>query len=403
VTISSRAAMFVAALLATAVAVAVPQAATAGTPTVRQVCGAVPAGVARCMAEVRTDVHGGKGVRGPAAHLADTTLPGGYSPTDLRAAYDLPATGGAGQTVGIVDAGDDATVEADLAVYRQTYGVPACTTANGCFRKVNQAGASSPLPPDAGWDVEIALDVDMVSAACPLCKILLVEANDAETASLAAAEDTAANLGATEISNSYGATEYNGMQDNAADYAHPGVAITVSSGDLGYGIPNFPAVLPTVIAVGGTSLTRSSSTARGWTESAWNSNGGAAASGCSAWIAKPSWQHDANCPGRMVADVAADADPVTGPAIYDTIDGGWELAGGTSAAAPFMAGVIALAGNPGMLSNASYVYAHAADLNDVVGGDNVLGEDCGGDYQCDAVTGYDGPTGLGTPHGVGAF
>ena len=368
-------------------------------PGIRDVCGAAPIGFARCLAEFRTDVHGGKGARFNAS-----ALPAGYGPADLHAAYNLPDTGGANQTVAIVDAGDDPTAEADLAVYRQTYGLSACTTANGCFSKVNQEGRTSPLPADAHWDDEISLDLDMVSAACPACKILLVEGDDASDTSLATSENTAASLGATEISNSYGESEYNGMAQYSAAYSHPGVTITVSSGDSGYGIPSYPAVLTSVIAVGGTSLARASN-ARGWTESVWNSLGGAASSGCSAWIAKPSWQHDPDCPGRMVADVAADADPLTGPAVYDTADGapGWMQGGGTSAAAPFIAGVIGLAGNPAALPDASSIYAHAGSLNDVVGGNNVTGEDCGGDYQCTAVPGYDGSTGLGTPDGLGAF
>jgi subtilase family serine protease len=405
-------------VLAAALTAMVPVTATAGTaPThaaghaVRDACGPAAPGFARCFALLRTDVHGGYGVRGNAARAlhesaADTAPPAGYGPADLRSAYDLPSAGGASSTVAIVDAGDDPEAEADLAVYRQTYGLPACTTANGCFRKVNQEGDAGPLPEDEGWAVEIALDLDMVSASCPNCHILLVEGDDPSFAALATAEDTAASLGATEISNSYGAQESAETIPYAADYSHPGVAITVSSGDYGYAAANFPADLPSVTAVGGTSLTKANNT-RGWTESVWNSDGGAAASGCSAWVVKPSWQTDPNCPGRMVADVAADADPETGPAIYitDYSGPGWTIEGGTSAASPFIAGVIGLAGNPARYPNASYFYSHTSELNDATTGNNVPpgGEDCGGDYQCDAMVGYDGPTGLGTPNGIGAF
>ena len=365
----------------------------------------------RCFAEVRTDVHGGLGVRGAAAHSKTASaLPAGYGPATLQGAYHLPSVGGQGQTVAVVDAGDDATAEADLAVYRSTYGLSACTTANGCFKKVDESGTASPLPPDDGWGVEISLDLDMVSAACPDCHILLVEAGDDEGFdSFATAENTAARLGATEISNSYGATEDEDMALYSSAYRHPGTAITASSGDSGFGIPNFPAVFSSVIAVGGTTLSPSTNS-RGWTESAWNSDGGAAGSGCSAYIAKPAWQKDPNCPGRTVADVSADADPNTGPAIYDSNPndqvGGWAIVGGTSAASPFIAGVIALAGNPSALPNASYIYAHgnSANLNDAVGGNNDgEGGDCGGDYLCNALPGYDAPTGLGTPNGIGAF
>ena len=374
---------------------------------VRAACPAAAPGHARCFAEVRTDVRGGTGPRGPAAaaagQSADASLPQGYGPADLRSAYRLPVAAGSAQTVAVVDAGDDPAAEADLAVYRSTYGLPACTTASGCFRKVNQQGDADPLPFGYGWGPEISLDLDMVSAACPSCHILLVEGNSPTVSDLAAAENTAAALGAGEISNSYGAEEQNGMQAYQPAYSHPGTAIVASSGDSGYGIPNFPAVWPAVIAAGGTSLSRSANP-RGWTETAWNSDGGAAGSGCSAWIDKPAWQHDPNCPGRMVADVAADADPQTGPAVYDAYDGyGWTVIGGTSAASPFIAGVIALAGNPAAFPDASYLYSHAGALNDVTAGSNALYTDCGGDYQCNAMPGYDGPTGNGTPDGLGGF
>src|ERR1019366_7767340 len=260
---------------------------------VRDACTAAAPGRARCFAEGRTDVHGGFGVRGRAAgHRAAAALPPGYGPADLRSAYNLPAVGGSGQTVVAVDAGDDAAAEADLDVYPSTYGLPACPTADGCFRKVNESGVAAPLPSDQGWGLEISLDLDMVSAACPSCHILLVEANIPSFADLAAAENTAVALGATEVSNSYGATEQNGMQAYQAAYAHPGVAIVASSGDSSYGIPNFPAVFPAVISAGGTTLTRGGGT-RGWTESAWAYG----TSGCSAWVEKTAWPHDPNCPG----------------------------------------------------------------------------------------------------------
>jgi len=380
-----------------------------GAGNVKDACAAAKPGYARCLAEMRTDVHEGTGVRGPAASArgAAAALPQGYGPADLRSAYKLPTTGGANQTVAIVDAGDDPTAEADLAVYRSTYGLPACTTANGCFHKVNQRGAATPLPADQGWGVEEALDLDMVSAACPECHILLVEGDSASFDDLGASENEAVALGANEVSNSYGGTEANGVAAYAADYTHPGVAIVASSGDSGYGIPSVPAEFSSVVAVGGTSLTKAANS-RGWSESAWFGAG----SGCSAWVDKPAWQTDANCPGRMIADVAADADPQTGPAIYvtDTPDlqglpSGWSVVGGTSASSPFIAGVIALAGNPAKYADASAFYAPAAKsgLNDVVGGTNGIFQDCGGDYQCNAVTGYDGPTGMGTPNGLSAF
>jgi subtilase family serine protease len=386
--------------VATLALVSGPLAAASTPPSnVRDACGQATPGHARCFAQVRTDLHEGRGPR------TTSSLPSGYGPADLRTAYHLPTGGGTNQTVAVIDAGDDATAEADLAVYRQTYGLPACTAANGCFRKIGQRGDTSSLPPDAGWGVEIALDLDMVSAACPNCEILLAEADSSGLDSLAATVNAAAAAGATEISNSYGSAEVNDLQDYAAAYVHPGVAITVSSGDSGYGEPaSFPATLTSVLSVGGTSLSKADN-ARGWAERAWNSNGGAAGSGCSAWIPKPAWQRDANCPGRMVADVSADADPQTGPAVYGTTDGmtGWSVIGGTSASAPYIAGVIALAGNPSRYPDASYLYAHADELYDAADGDNVLKQDCGDDYQCTAMPGYDGPTGLGAPNGLAAF
>ncbi|MFI0723451.1 peptidase S8 [Streptomyces sp. NPDC021224] len=397
---------YLTALVLTAALAVVPvPAAGAAAPPVRDVCGTAQPGFARCLAQVRTDVHGGTGVRGPhAAGAARAALPPGYGPAELRAAYGLPATGGAGQTIAVVEAGDAPRAEADLAVYRTTFGLPACTTANGCFRKVGQRGDTAPLPPDQGWATETALDLDAASALCPSCHLLLVEADMAAGDTLAASVDTAAALGATEISNSYTASESGPNASYAAHYTHPGVAVVASSGDAGYGIPGVPAAYSTVIAVGGTTLTRDPGAARGWSQSAWQGAG----SGCSAWVDKPAWQHDTNCPGRTVADVSMVADPDTGLAVYTT-DGtggtepGWSVVGGTSASAPLIAAVIALAGRPGRFPDASALYTATAGLTDVTTGSNVQGMDCGGDYQCTAGPGYDSPTGNGTPDGLGAF
>jgi subtilase family serine protease len=372
-----------------------PQPAAAAT---RSACSDAPAGKARCFAEFRS----ARQASTPRAGATPAVVqPAGYGPADLASAYKLPyRTRGAGQTVAIVDAFDNPNAEADLAVYRSTYGLPACTTANGCFRKVNQRGDAAPLPEgDVGWGVEIALDIQMVSASCPKCHILLVEGDDNSFEALAASVDTAVRLGATEVSNSYGADEFNGIDDFAASYNHPGVPITVSSGDFGFTIGSFPAVLTSVIAVGGTSLNRADNR-RGWSETVWSGAG----SGCSAWIDKPRWQRDRNCQMRTIADVAAVADPETGVAVYDTFglgpDNGWIIVGGTSASAPYIAGVFALAGNGRRIDNASFLYSHRESLFDVVGGSNGF---CGDDYLCTGVRGYDAPTGLGTPNGVGSF
>ena len=341
---------------------------------------------------------------------ASATTPAGYGPADLQSAYNLAAAAaanGATQTVAIVDAYDDKSAEADLATYRSTYGLPACTTANGCFKKVNQNGVQGSYPSNnQGWAVEISLDVDMVSAACPKCHILLVEASSNSNTNLYAAEDTAARLGANVISNSYGGSESSTDAASNAHFDHPGVAITVSSGDSGYGV-EYPAASPYVTAVGGTTLSRAAGTTRGWSESAWSGAG----SGCSASEAKPSWQADPGCARRTVADVSAVADPNTGVAVYDSnctglnkllgqCFAGWGQVGGTSASAPLIGAVYALAGNASSVTYGSFPYSHTAGLNDVTTGNN---GSCSGSYLCTSGAGFDGPTGLGTPNGIGGF
>ena len=354
-----------------------------------KVCPSAALGTARCHSLVRIDNSG--------QPLA-TTAPSGYGPADLLAAYALANSGGAGQTIAIVDAFDDPRAESDLAVYRTQFGLAPCTTANGCFRKVDQNGGTSYPRGNTGWGEEISLDLDMASAICPNCHILLVEASSNSFANLAAAVDRAAVLGANVISNSYGGSEYSGEVSDQTHFNHPGVAITVSSGDNGYGV-EFPAASQYVTAVGGTTLTHVSSGGRAWTETVWSGAG----SGCSAYITKPSWQTDAGCSRRTVADVSAVADPNTGVAVYDTYlhpGGGWLVFGGTSVAAPIIGGVYALAGNAGSITYGSFSYSHTTLLFDVVSGSN---GSCGGSYLCTAVSGFDGPTGNGTPNGTGAF
>jgi Putative Ig domain len=329
----------------------------------------------------------------------------GYGPSSLQSAYKLPSsTAGAGQTVAIVDAYDDPAAASDLAAYRTAWGLPAC--GSGCFSKVNQNGQASPLPAasgSTGWATEESLDIDMVSAICPLCHIILVEASGPTTANLGTAVNSAVSLGAKFVSNSYGGGE--SSADPTFDtqyYKHAGVAVTASAGDDGYGV-SYPAASQYVTAVGGTSLTAASN-ARGWTESVWGSSGGGegTGSGCSADDAKPSWQKDTGCARRTDNDVAAVADPNTGVAVYDTYDaGGWLQVGGTSASSPIVAATFALAGAPAAGSYpSSYLYQHASSLFDVTSGAN---GSCTTAYLCHGATGYDGPTGLGTPDGVAAF
>jgi subtilase family serine protease len=357
----------------------------------KKVCTDAPAGSANCHAQVVVDSAGK-----PSAAPAPTA---GYFPADLQAAYALPgASAGAGQTVAIVDAYDHPFAEADLATYRTAFGLPACTTKNGCFRKVDQNGGTRYPKANASWAQEISLDLDMVSATCPSCKILLVEATSNTFANLAAAVDRAAILGASAISNSYGAPEFSGETSYEGHYNHSGVAITVSSGDSGYGA-QYPAASQYVTAVGGTSLAKAGTV---FSETAWSGAG----SGCSAYIAKPAFQHDSGCARRTVADVSAVADPNTGVAVYDSYAyqgrKGWMVFGGTSVSAPIIASIYAMGGKHAPDSHGAWLYGHTALLTDVTSGFNGT---CAVTlaYLCTAGTGYDGPTGLGTPKGIGAF
>lgn len=369
-----------------------------GPGPAKRVCPTAGPGVMRCFMWLRTDIK-------------PDVLPSGYGPSDLQDAYSLTSdssTGGTGQVVAIVDAFDDPHAEADLGVYRSTFGLSTCTTANGCFLKVNQNGKASPLPatdPTGGWEGEESLDVDMASAICPKCKIILIEANSPNSNFFYTAEDTAANLcGATIISNSWGTNEYAQETTDDSHFDRPGIIITASAGDNGFGV-NFPASSTHVTAVGGTSLHHVGGV---WTQSAWSGTG----SGCSQFIPQPAWQtalgvsYTSVCAKRMVNDVSAVADNNTPVALYDTFGktcspGGWCTAGGTSVSAPIIAATYAIAGNGSTLTGASSAYANTASLTDVTSGTN--GPCPGSTFLCVAGPGYDGPTGLGTPIGTGAF
>lgn len=374
-------------------------AAPAGAVSQRPVCpGPAAAGRALCDSHVVTN---GQGT--PQA----TTAPKGYGPAQFRGAYGLPSSAATAQTIGIVDAYDDPNIAADLNTYSSQFGLPLCNSSNPCFQKVNQSGAAGPLPrTDSGWSLEIALDVEVAHATCPNCKVLLVEANSSSLSNLSAAVKTAAKLGATEISNSYGGSEFSSelSETYAAPYNQPGIAVTVSSGDNGYGSFGFPAALSSVITVGGTTLNLGTGNTYG-SESVWSGAG----SGCSLYVTAPSWQEFLSaCAGkRGTADVAADADPATGAAVYDSIKyqgrSGWMQVGGTSLSSPLIAGVYALAGGlPAGSTGASALYGHLGDatvLHDVTSGSN---GSCS-TLMCKGGVGYDGPTGVGTPLGIGAF
>ncbi|MFC1418089.1 putative Ig domain-containing protein [Streptacidiphilus cavernicola] len=370
----------------------------------RHTCAAEPVGYASCQALVRTDV------KPQLAHPNAVPLAtvSGYGPTQLQSAYNLAsaaAANGAGETVAVVDAYDYPSAQSDLNTYRSQFGLAACGT--GCFSKINENGQASPLPSPApasdDWTGEEALDIDMVSAICPNCHILLVEATSPTSDDLGKAVNAAVNAGAKFVSNSYGGSEAtNDPTYDSEYYNHPGVAVTASSGDSGYGV-EYPAASQYVTSVGGTALSTASN-ARGWSESVWStSSSEGAGSGCSKDDAKPSWQTDTGCAKRTVADVSAVADPATGVAVYDTYnsEGGWNVYGGTSVASPIIASVFALAGNPASgTTAASYPYAHTSSLYDVTTGKTAT---CSPAYLCTAEVGYDGPTGLGTPNGTAAF
>ncbi len=442
---------------------------------------------AGCLAVVRIPAAateaGAKGVHAytVGAGAAEAGLAGGLTPQQLATAYGYePASGGSGQTVAIVDAYDAPSIEADLNAFDEHYKLGSCTKENGCFQKVNQAGAASPLPPaDAeGWSEETALDAEIVRAACESCKILLIEAQSPSYKNLARAVKTAGELKATEISNSYGGPEEGLGSEERKAYEQPGVVITAASGDDGYEgwdwvneelppyetpeMPDAPASLPSVVSVGGTTLTLNEDGTRAG-ETVWNDNGPGdelnfpsgfvSGGGCSLRFTANPWQSQAagfpagDCgAGRLNVDISADGDPFSGFDILDTYNfclvahtakeckaitegfkahKGWQTFGGTSLGSPLIASLYALAGGgAGVTYPALTLYGHlgeASSLRDVTtggngfcdaqvaalcGNPNTLYEalvDCEGTTACNAAHGFDGPSGVGTPVGLGAF
>jgi len=376
-----------------------------------------PAGYASCNLVLRS----AKAVKSvlnatPSAALGDN---GAYSPAYLRSAYnvnslDAAGNAGRGQIVAIVDAYSNPNLASDLAYYRRHFSLPVCnvgsvsSTATECnFQQVNEQGATSPLPQsNASWGLEEAVDVEMVSALCPSCQILVVDASTASMNDLGASVNTAVSLGATVVSNSYGSSEFSSEDSLSNTYfSHPGVAIVAAAGDNGYGV-QFPAASPNVVAVGGTTLIQNSSTGtRDGSETAWGSSG----SGCSLYEPKPAWQLDTGCANRAVADVSAVANPNTGVWVYDTFGAaGLYEAGGTSVAAALVSAIFALAATntPSTVNPASDLYNNSSSLYHITQGTN---SNCG-NYLCNAaesINGYNGPTGMGTagasPNSLAAF
>ncbi|HEY1451716.1 MAG TPA: S8 family serine peptidase [Solirubrobacteraceae bacterium] len=385
-------------------------------------------------------------------------LRGSLTPADLLSAYSLKgAVPPSAQTIALVDAYDDATIAADLEVFDKQFALPACNEANGCLRKVNQNGKAAPLPASSGslergWAQEIATDVEVAHGVCQSCRILLVEAKSNANSDLYAGEQTAVALGANEISNSWGGQE---ASSDSPVFNHPGIVITASAGDDGYldwfsGTPSefaeYPASSPHVIAVGGTRLTLSASKA--WeSETVWNDGGtsggtiegsGASGGGCSGHFTAPAWQQSVanwaavGCgSARAVADVAADGDPYSGVAVYDSTESpqgekGWAAIGGTSVASPIIASIFALAGGAqGAAYPARLLYENEqqdpASLHDVTVGANgacqkkfhkntgisgctstEAAQSCSARLICLAAPGFDGPSGVGTPRGLAA-
>ncbi len=357
---------------------------TAPTPNYRPVCPVRP-GKVSCRSFVRTDVSG----------LNAAGLPNGFGPADLESAYKLPTDLGAGTTVAITGLGGYSAAESDLAAYRAMYGLPACKIKTGCLTIVNEEGNPSPLPPDNhGWWGESALDMDMVSAACPLCKILYVEANTNEDiAGLLTTINTAVSLGATIVTNSWGSYDSQAWGDKQYRkyFYHPGTEILFASGDIGYGSAQPDSRL--LVMVGSTSLTKAQNK-RGWSETVW----GGSTSWCSVDNRTAKWMPKVGCSGRLMVDLATDGDPNTGVAVY--VSGHWAVEGGTSASSPFVAGIYALGGDASHLNASQSLYTHPKAFYDVTTGAD---GSCNPTIFCQAGPGYDAASGMGTPKGIGAF
>jgi hypothetical protein len=319
------------------------------------------------------------------------------SPASLLQAYDLSylsQTGGGTVTIALVELEDDPNAESDLNYYRSTFGLPSCTTQNGCFRRVDQNGGTNYPPVEEHENAsEVSLDMDAVSAVCPNCHLLVVEAGETE----AVAQATAARLGANVISDSWVRQTPDALYET---FTFPGIATVASSGDRGYDVQPYdwaypaPSTLPNTTSAGGTVLLPASlskvSSARGYTETAWSGSG----SSCDPEITKPPWQADGGCAGRTTSDVSADGG--TSIFVYDSSDGGWIAEYGTSLSAPLIAAYYSV--TDAAAQNPSWVYQSAPALNDITSGSNGT---CPitASYLCIAGVGYDGPTGVGSISG----
>jgi len=332
------------------------------------------------------------------------TSPTGLTPTQTRHAYgfDLVTNQGAGQTIAIVDAYDHPNIESDLAVFNSTFGLPSCTTLNGCFRKVYASGFRPRT--NAGWALEIALDVEWAHAIAPAAKILLVEAASNSFSDLLYAVDTAVRQGASVVSMSWGGGEFPSEPSYDSHFMVTGVTFTASAGDSGNG-GEYPAASPYVVSVGGTRL-QVDAAGNYISETAWSGSGG----GLSSYETEPWYQGTYGIPNnpnfkRGIPDVAYDGDPNTGFPVYDSVktqgQSGWFQVGGTSAGAPQWAALFAIAnsmraaqGRSPLSSAHTSLYAIGGEVryNDVTGGSN---GSCGA--VCTTGVGYDYVTGFGSP------
>ncbi len=357
---------------------AFPTAAGAAGDTSERVCpGPAAPDTARCHARL--------------ARPNATSSPTGLSPAAIQSVYNFPTamTAGAGTTIAIVDAYNDPSAESDLGVFSSTFGLPACTTANGCFQKVNQTGGTKYPRTNSGWALEISLDVQWAHAIAPGARILLVEASSNSFTNLMAAEDYA-RAHAQYVSNSWGGSEFSGETSYDSHFVQSGVSFFVSAGDAG--LPaEYPSASPNVISVGGTTLNFDSS-GNFSSETGWSSGGG----GCSVYETATSAQSgfsqygQASCAGkRATPDVSLDADPASGVSVYDTTNyngqSGWFTVGGTSASSPMWA---ARSADAGAVVNAAYVYANNITFRDITSGSNGTGSNC--------LVGYDTVTGRGS-------
>jgi hypothetical protein len=344
-------------------------------------------GSAQCTGLLRADV-----VANPTSVLPFASLPG-LHPSDLLAAYGLTAdvSRGGGQTIAVVVAYDDPLLPVDLAVYRAEFGLPDCSASNGCLSAVFAQGTRPAVV--SSWAAEAELDVEMVSAICPNCKILVSEAASDRIGDLAAAAGAAVDAGATVVSNSYAIAEDPSLLQYDHFYAAPHVPMTAGAGDGGFGAM-YPASSRHVTAVGGTTLTMNGGSVA--SETVWGSTG----AGCSRIVAKPSWQHDPGCPMRTVNDVTVVGDPATGVAAFVTAFGGWTVFGGTSVGAPIVASMYALAGNQATVFGVGHLYDHRSQFHFITGASSTP---CSPLYLCTAAERYSGVAGLGTPFGLQAF